>query len=388
MNIYRASPKERVERASREAAEWLHVMQGKPGAAERKAFADWIASSPLHVRELLLASMLDRELSRPGVLDSFDIDAVIARAIAGDKVVSLHDRALRERRPGHHRVQPRSFVRRVRVASAAAVALLAVASWLGVRQYAGSGVDYATAIGEQRSITLADGTIAALAPDSRISVDFSWGVRSVTLRQGQAQFDVTHNSARPFRVYAGANLIQDVGTVFSVNRLPSGTIVAVTHGSVQITASHLAALDGGVSDWVASWLPGKDAAIKRPGATVVALNHGLSLTAGEAAHLSRSGKALTRGTTDEEGVAQVNARRLTFHNDTLADIAAEFNRYNARQIVIEGDEVGLQRYSGVFDVDDAQSFLQFLDCCSTLAVASDGNRTLIQVRSAAPTRRQ
>lgn len=386
MNIYRASPQEQVERASREAAEWLHVMQGESGAAEREAFADWIASSPLHVRELLLASMLDRELSRPGVLDGFDIDAVIARATAGDKVVSLHDRAPRERRPGRHRVQPRSVVRWARVASIAAVALLGVASWFGMRQYAGSGVDYATAIGEQRSITLADGTIAALAPDSRISVDFSWGVRSVRLRQGQAQFDVTHDAARPFRVYAGANLIQDVGTVFSVNRLPSGTIVAVTQGSVQITASHLAALDGGVGGWVASWLPGKDTAIERPGARILALNHGLNLTAGEAVHLSRSGKALTRGTADEEGVAQVNARRLTFHNDTLADIAAEFNRYNARQIVIDGDEVGLQRYSGVFDVDDAHSFLQFLDCCSTLAVASDGNRTLIQARSATPTR--
>lgn len=387
MNIYRASPQERVERASREAAEWLHVMQGEPGTAEREAFTDWIASSPLHVRELLLTSMLDRELSRPGVLDSFDIDAVIARATADDKVVSLHNRALRERRLGHHRVRPRWF-RWGRVASIAAVALLSVAGWLGVRQFAGSGVDYATAIGEQRLIRLVDGTTATLAPDSQISVDFSWGVRSVTLRQGQAQFDVTHDAARPFRVYAGANLIQDIGTVFSVNRLPSGTIVAVTHGSVQITASHLAALDGGVGDWMASWLPGKDADIERPGTTVVALNHGLSLTAGEAAHLSRSGKALTRGTADEEGMAQVNARRLTFHNDTLADIAAEFNRYNARQIVVEDDEVGLQRYSGVFDVDDAQSFLQFLDCCSTLAVASDGNRILIQARSATPTRRQ
>lgn len=387
MNIYRASPQERVERASREAAEWLHVMQGEPGTAEREAFTDWIASSPLHVRELLLTSMLDRELSRPGVLDSFDIDAVIARATADDKVVSLHNRALRERRPGHHRVRPRWFPWG-RVASIAAVALLSVAGWLGVRQFAGSSVDYATAIGEQRSITLVDGTTATLAPDSQISADFSWGVRSVTLRQGQAQFDVTHDAARPFRVYAGANLIQDVGTVFSVNRLPSGTIVAVTHGSVHITASHLAALDGGVGDWMASWLPGKDTAIERPGTTVVALNHGLSLTAGEAAHLSRSGKALTRGTADEEGMAQVDARRLTFHNDTLADIAAEFNRYNARQIVVEDDEVGLQRYSGVFDVDDAHSFLQFLDCCSTLAVASDGNRILVQARSATPTRRQ
>src|SRR5699024_11276285 len=100
--------------------------------------------------------------------------------------------------------------------------------------------------------------------------------------------------------------------------------------------------------------------------------------AGEAAHISSNSHSLTRGTSVAEREVPVDARRLTFHDDTLEDIAAEFNRYNTRQIVIEGDSVRLQRYSGVFDADDAASFLQFLDCCSRLKVVRDGDRMVVR----------
>jgi transmembrane sensor len=355
-------------------------MRDHPDTVEREAFAAWVASSPLHVRELLLVGMLDRELSRPGALDSFDVDAIIARAAAGDNVVLLPKHTSHAQSPERNPSQSRRVARWIRATGVAAVVLLSAASWIGVRQYASSGMDYATAVGEQRSIRLADGTIVSLAPDSRIGVAFSLGTRDVTLRQGEAQFAVIHSAARPFRVYAGASKIQDVGTLFTVNRLPSGTTVSVAEGSVQITADHFAALQSGVGEWVASWLPGGAAAIERPGVEVVPLDHPVDLTAGEAVHISRNGKALTRGTADEGRQASVNARRLTFHDDTLADIVTEFNRYNPRQIVVDGDATQLQRYSGVFDASDASSFLQFLDCCSTLAVTHHGDRILIRAR--------
>ncbi|MEO8998695.1 MAG: FecR domain-containing protein [Rhodanobacter sp.] len=377
MKIYRTSQQEQIERVSREAAEWLHAMKSDPAVAEREAFAGWLASSPVHVREVLLAGMLDRELSGSGVLDLFDVEAIIAKAKAENNVVALPARA--PRKPA---AAPRRGMPWRRAAAVAAVFLLGATGWVSMRSYAGGGVEYATAIGEQRAIRLNDGTLVAMAPSSRIRVDFSSGHRRVTLSQGEAEFDVVHDVSRPFRVYAGANMIQDIGTRFSVNRLPSGTIVAVTEGSVQVSSDHLAALDGGVGEWAASWLPGKVAAIEQPGVKVESLDQPVHLVAGQAAHIARSGKALTRGSVDQESQAPVNARRLTFHDDTLADIAAEFNRYNATQIVINGDALRLQRYSGVFDAKDANSFLQFLDCCSRLAVIREADAWVIQSRSA------
>ncbi|MEO8808991.1 MAG: FecR domain-containing protein [Rhodanobacter sp.] len=385
MKIYRTSQQEQAERVSREAAEWLHAMKADPAAAERKAFASWLASSPVHVREMLLASMLDRELSGSNVLDSFDVDSIIARAKAQNNVVALPMRVPGKAGPV---AAPRRAMPWLRAAAVAVVFLLGAAGWLGMHSYVDAGVEYATAIGEQRAIRLVDGTLVAMAPRSRLRVDFSSGLRRVTLSQGEAEFDVAHDESRPFRVYAGINMIQDIGTRFSVNRLPSGTIVSVTQGSVQVSVDRLAALHDGVGEWAASWLPGKVAAIERPGAKVESLDQTVHLVAGQAAHIARNGKALTRGSVDEQSQAPANANRLTFHDDTLADIVAEFNRYNPTQIVIDGDALRLQRYSGVFDATDANSFLQFLDCCSQLAVTRHVDRWVIEARSSAHTPRR
>ena len=388
MKIYRTSAQEQLERAAREAAEWLQVMKADAGATEREAFAGWLASSPLHVREALLAGMVDRELSGSGVLDQFDVEAIVARAKTESNVVPLPARVPREQHATRDRAAPHRGFRWSRAAAVAAVFLLGVAGWVGLRSYLGSGIEYATAIGEHRAIRLDDGTLVELAPDSRIRVNFSAGQRQVNLRVGEAQFDVVHDASRPFRVYAGANMIQDVGTRFSVNRLPSGTIISVSEGSVQVTADHLAALDNGVGAWLATWLPARVAAIERPGAKVEPLDHVVHLVAGEAAHIARNGNALTLGRVDQESQTPGNVNRLTFHDDTLADIAAEFNRYNPTPIVVEGDAVRLQRYSGVFDATDANSFLQFLDCCSQLAVVRHADRWVVQARPAASAQRR
>lgn len=376
MKTYRTSQQEQIERVSREAAEWQQVMKSDPAAAEREAFAAWLASSPLHAREMLLVGMLDRELFDTSVLDAFDVDAIVAKAKAESNVVALPARAPRKQVVATPRRTPWR-----RAAAVVAVFLLGAMGWFGTRSYLDAGVEYATAIGEQRAIKLDDGTLVQLAPGSRILVDFSASRRRVTLRQGEAEFDVFHDASRPFRVYAGANLIQDIGTRFSVNRLPSGTVVSVTEGSVQVSTDHLAALDGGMGEWAASWLPNKVAAIERPGVRVEPMNQPVHLVAGQAAHIARNGKALARGKADSDQQASLNNQRLTFHDDTLADIAAEFNRYNTTQIEINGDTLRLQRYSGVFDAKDAKSFLQFLDCCSRLAVIREANVWVIQSRS-------
>ena len=382
MNIYRTSQQDNRQRVAREAAEWLRVMRGQPNAQERAAFIAWAMASPLHLRELLLAGMLERELAAPGALDDFDVDALVAQAKAEANVVALREAPLRQ---ASAVAAPRRRRIWVRAAMAAGLALAAGGAWLAASS-ADRGMLYATTLGERRVVTLADGSVVTMAPSSRIEVALAPSERDIWLRAGEADFKVAHDKARPFRVHAGTSVVQAVGTQFSVNRLPSGTVVEVTEGVVKLSAGHLLSLEDGIGAWLQSWRVDPVDAIRRPGAKLLPLDQARRLKAGESARIARNGCELALGELDRNELdrgsgasAEVLPARLMFHDDTLADIAAEFNRYNAMQIVVEGDATGMQRYSGVFDAHDAASFLQFLACCSRLEVSRVGENTVVRL---------
>jgi transmembrane sensor len=91
--------------------------------------------------------------------------------------------------------------------------------------------DYATKVGEQRQVRLADGSLAALNTDSQLDVAYSTGRRDLTLRQGEAWFQVAHNAARPFEVHVGPVHVRATGTAFRCAG-PTGVWVVVTEGRV------------------------------------------------------------------------------------------------------------------------------------------------------------
>ncbi|WP_296247646.1 FecR domain-containing protein [uncultured Stenotrophomonas sp.] len=374
MNIYRTSPQQSRERAAREAAEWLQVMGETSSDADRAGFAAWVARSPLHLEELLMAQLVQRELATNGALQAFDLDAVLAQAQAMDNVVPLHDAPsaatgarLQERKPA-----ARGRRRRLGWALAAGVAACALlaGSWT-LLQPEVPVHQYASAVGEQRSIALADGSMVTLAPASYIAVRFSAGVRDIELRDGEATFDVAHDTSRPFRVHAGDNTVQAVGTRFTVNRLPSGTLVAVSEGKVKVTAN---------SNWLESLWRDDASTLEAGKAKVESLGRPAALSAGEQARIPQGQQAMLRMPLEASNEPVDGKRRLSFRNDTLADIVSEFNRYNPRPIVVTDPLIREQRYSGVFHADDADSFLQFLECCSQLQVSRQADRNVIAAR--------
>lgn len=94
--------------------------------------------------------------------------------------------------------------------------------------------------GRRADVRLPDGTLVALAPESRVT----WQVAADTLPrdvmlEGEAYFDVVHDVARPFRVHVRNTVIRDVGTRFAVRayRTDSVVRVVVTHGTVRVRAS-------------------------------------------------------------------------------------------------------------------------------------------------------
>ncbi|WP_315708142.1 FecR family protein [Brenneria uluponensis] len=103
-------------------------------------------------------------------------------------------------------------------------------SWLSRWQY-----DQYTTTGEQRMLSLDDGSKMWLDADSAADIRINSGRRFVRLARGEAFFDVVHNPLQPFIVDAGAGEIKALGTTFGVQRDSNAIVVTVEHGKVQLS---------------------------------------------------------------------------------------------------------------------------------------------------------
>lgn len=118
----------------------------------------------------------------------------------------------------------------------AAVLLVGVTGGL-LWQSATANTEYAAPVGQRLSMTLPDGSSMTLAGGSSATVSrrFGKGSREVLL-QGEAHFDVVHDTTQPFRVRAGDAMAEDVGTRFVVRAWPEvgGVEVSVEEGIVAL----------------------------------------------------------------------------------------------------------------------------------------------------------
>jgi transmembrane sensor len=93
---------------------------------------------------------------------------------------------------------------------------------------------FTTGVGEQRMITLQDGSRIYLNSDTRLTVRLDKNRRLVRLAGGEALFDVAKNPSRPFIVDAGEMQVRAVGTEFVVRRDPHELAVTLVEGTVRI----------------------------------------------------------------------------------------------------------------------------------------------------------
>jgi transmembrane sensor len=316
---------------SEQAVEWIEALQ-RGGAQEHAAFAAWLRESPHHVREYLLMTALEKEL---GDMDLSDVDVEELISRSRENVVPLPSLATRESS------SKRTHGARWRGAGAAALVLVALgAFWI---YQAGGPAQYSTAIGEERTVELADGSLAQLGPGSEILVRMSELRRDVQLIEGDAIFKVSHDETRPFRVRSGETLIEDLGTQFHVYRRGSATVVTVIEGAVRIAS--------------------------------------MRLDAGQEARITRDGTTLERRPIAVTQTTLLRRRHLTFSGDTLADIAADFNRYNrAPQISVEGGALRARRYSGGFEANDPQSLIDYLQQDDTIISERRGDELILRER--------
>jgi transmembrane sensor len=209
---------------------------------------------------------------------------------------------------------------------------------------------YATAIGEQRSITLSDHSMVTLNTDTALDVTLSRDRRRVDLHRGEAFFSVAHDPARAFEVWAAGGMVRAVGTQFGVAIDRDEVTVSVLEGRVlvQPTAAGSAA------------------------APQVAANESVRYRSGG-----------TIGTVGAANVNRINGWRegkLVFEDVPLADAVAEYNRYTTRKVVLRSAEIGSKPVDGTVRIGDAQALMFMLRESFGLNVVEQGDVIYVEAR--------
>jgi transmembrane sensor len=219
------------------------------------------------------------------------------------------------------------------LAAAAALWWLAPV-WVGQQPaMSGDPISHETAVGAREILALADGSRVTLNTNTRGRSEIDGQMRRFWLDQGEAFFDIKHDEARPFVVMAGEDRITVLGTRFSVRLELGRTRVTVLEGRVRVSHANERATDAFAPTELG---PGMGA-VSRPEGTLVA---------------PRTEAEMLRDLSWREG-------RLVFDQLTLAEIAAEFNRYNRRQLIVDPELAGL-RLGGSFDAHNLDGFVRLL----------------------------
>jgi len=309
----------RAEQAGIEAADWLIAHEdGELSAAEQARFEAWMAAS-----EGNKAAYWRLECAWE----------------AADRVRALG--------PGAAMPEQKfddASSRRWRIPSmiAASLALLA-AAWMLVPKLPAlapghadasqvTAASFATSVGMKQLVELVDGSRIQLNTQSAARAQISPQRREVWVEKGEVFFDVAHRRGQPFVVHAGDRQITVLGTKFSVRRHGDKVVVSVLEGRVRVDEL-------------------KDNRLLRS-----------SVIVGGKIAMAQGPATLVTERSDEKVADALSWRSgmLTFDQMPLPAIAAEFNRYNVRKLVLAGQSIESVEISGTFPSDQPDAFARLL----------------------------
>lgn len=323
--------------ALREAAEWW--MQRSHRKVDRLKFEFWLRSSD---RNRVAYASVERAWAKVGsARDNGSLEA--------QRFEALQYRA------------PKVFEWQRYAASVAAL-VFAVGVCLAIAGFSnfslpglkseGAQQIFAADNGERSTITLTDGTVVTLNSGSRVAIAMAPNARQAKLLEGEAIFEVTHDSQHPFIVETGNYKITVLGTVFNVRKDRDSTEVTLAKGRVRI----------------------------REEAASTGFHKSVTLRPGQQAI----------GTADAITVAEVNAvdlmmwreGRVRFRETPISEAVAEMARYT--RIPIEAGDLGAADYlvSGTFRTSNVQGFLDAITEAFPVETSSDGRKIVIRRRKA------
>jgi transmembrane sensor len=278
------------------------------------AFTEWLEADPRHREAYDAIALLDAR-----------IDA--ARPILS-RLLPDESEPIRRRIP--------------RVAWGAIAAVLIAVIAIGILRlqpgHAPETIVYRAPVGQSRDVRLANGSTATLAPGSVLRVAGSRDV-PVTL-DGNAFFDVRHDSAHPLVVQAGGYEIRDVGTRFEVSTSGGMLRVAVAEGRVAVRSP----------DVVGE----------------------VEIDAGKALTLTGAGDVADVRPARAQSVGAWRKGSLVYDDVPLAMVAADIARSTGRPVTV-APALARRRFSGVIAPGDREAMTAALSALTGLKARTDGD---------------
>lgn len=298
--IFRNEP----ENTNRQAGEWLARLHADDRSPDDEvAFRQWLDGDPSH-------------------RTVFERASAVWDAVGG----------LRDQSPVAESDTPR-LSRRMVLAGGGALAVAGVSTFGWREAYAGV---YRTGIGEQRRLTLDDGSRVMLDTDTRIRFRAGSDARTLSLSAGRVDLDIA-SDPRPFLIELGARRIAAQTGRLDMRRDGDAMALTAIRGNARIDAA---------------------------GAPVsLSTGHRIAMGAGRPDRIDRP---------EIDDLIAWQSGRLAFRDETLTDAVAELNRYTTRPLVIADPRAAQMRVSGVYRVGDPEAFARSLALLLPVRVTADG----------------
>lgn len=300
------SPSERDQQA---LEWWTRLRSNNASAQERAAFALWQAD-PLNAHAYQNVEMLWKLLEQP------------AHAVRRE-----------ERR--------RSTPQRATYAAAACLVLAVAAVMLLAPPLSTWGSDYATTVGQQQDITLADGSQLHLDSDSAVNIAINHDERHVRLLRGRVFLDVRHDG-RPFVVQTSSTRVRVLGTAFSVTHASAQDEVTLLRGRVEVMA-------------------GGQHQVLQPGEQLQVLD----------------GHVQPPHAVDADRLLAWRDGQLRVRNAPLREVLDELMRYQGGRVIWLDDQAAQRLISASFNLNQIDSALDALISTQKLRTTSLTRRVLI-----------
>ncbi|MBL8271921.1 FecR family protein [Steroidobacter sp.] len=282
----------------REAAVWIARLHSpERNASVDAGLRDWLNESPEHRAAFEKANELWESASRVPA--------------------SLVPRSP----PIRHRISRASNFMKL----AFAMTFVALVGTLSVLMYRDGSVS--TDVGEQRILTLEDGSRISLNTATRLTIDYDRHARRVRLTAGEALFEVAKRADWPFVVTASDRTITALGTAFVVRRDQQDLAVTLVEGKIAV-------------DVVRPVAPAAVLKIATPGQRV-------TYSAGASARVEQLN--IDHATAWKRG-------QVVLESTPLSDAIAEMNRYSTLRLSLDSEPADHVRISGVFRAGDSLLF--------------------------------
>ena len=316
-----------------QASQWIVKMDKGLSADEETALQEWLQTDQQAYSILMEMTQL---------WDKMD---------AMSRLSDLFAKPQSSASPSTANQSPQSHWRGIGAIAASLVLATSLGLWVAFDTFNpfSTGNIYQTAIGEQSTVTLADGSQITLNTNTSVEVQYSEHARHIHLSSGELHVSVAKDPSRPLSVMAAGQIIQAVGTEFNIEITDQQNIeLMVTEGKVRV----------GIHQNPIQTVP-SDSDQPLPAEPLI-------LAAGEQIMLNKEPAASSEKSITEVSAEEIEVKlswrqgNLIFRGESLEDAVKEINRYTSVEFVFMNEDLKKMRVAGLFKAGDVEGLLAAL----------------------------